>query len=115
MNYNCEEIKEIAKILNECCNYYDEQGRHLGNKCSYCEHWCKTNHTCCSYNIKEAEELYNAGYRKIPEGSVVLNRNEAQHYYAYKHIEPQIKGCLDRERKLEKQVKQERKETIKDS
>ena len=41
---------------------------------------------------------------KIPKGSVVLDRQEHQKYCAYKIIEPQIKGCLDRERELEKQV-----------
>lgn len=54
--------------------------------------------------IYVARDLYSAGYRKIPEGSVVLDRQEHQKYCAYKIIEPQIKGCLDRERELEKQV-----------
>ena len=53
-----------------------------------------------------AEELYNTGYRKIPEGSVVLDRHEYQRYCAYKIIEPQIKGCLDRERELERKLKE---------
>ena len=56
------------------------------------------------YYRESAENLYTAGYRKIPEGSVVLDRQEHQKYCAYKIIEPQIKGCLDRERELEKQV-----------
>lgn len=50
---------------------------------------------------KQAELLYNAGCRIIPEGSVVLSREEHQQYLAYKIIEPQIKGCFDRERELE--------------
>ncbi len=56
------------------------------------------------YFLETAKALYNLGYRKIPEGSVVLDRQEHQKYCAYKIIEPQIKGCLDRERKLEKQI-----------
>lgn len=106
MNEKDKEIKAIAKVLDECCNKVDEYGNLIGNKCAYCEYWCDTNNICCSYNKKEAEALYNAGYRKIPEGSVVLNNGEAQKYYAYKHIEPQIKGCLDRERELERKLKE---------
>ena len=58
------EIEEMARVLNECCNVYDEQGRHIRNKCGECECWSDDNHCCCSYNSKEAEALYNAGYRK---------------------------------------------------
>lgn len=62
-----KQIEGMAKVLNECCNRYDENGRLLGNKCSNCECWCDTNHLCTSYNTKEATALYNAGYRKISE------------------------------------------------
>ena len=62
------------------------------------------------YN-ETARALYNAGYRKIPEGAVVLTREEEQKYLAYKIIEPQIRGCLDRERELEKRLETVRKET----
>lgn len=62
-----KQIEEMAKVMNECCNRYDEQGNHLGNKCFECECWCDTNHICCSYNTKEALALYNAGYRKADE------------------------------------------------
>lgn len=58
--------------------------------------------------------LYDVGYRKIPEGAVVLTRKEYQKYCAYKIIEPQIKGCMDRERKLEKQLEQARKEAVRE-
>lgn len=70
-----------------------------------------------------AEDLIKLGYtkNKLPEGSVVLDRHEAQKYFAYKHIEPQIKGCLDREQKLQNEInnlktelKQARKETAKE-
>ena len=59
-----------------------------------------------------ANQLYEQGYRKIPEGSVVLDHDEAQKYCAYKIIEPQIKGCLDRELALEKQLKEARKKAL---
>lgn len=76
-----KQIKEIAKVLDECCNFYDRNGVHLGNKCnSYdCEYWCDTNGLCCSYNKKEATALYNAGYRKIPENAVVFIPTEEKH------------------------------------
>ena len=59
-----KQIEEMAKVLDECCNRYDENGNFLGNKCSSCEYWCDTNHLCCSYGNKEATAFYNAGYRK---------------------------------------------------
>lgn len=51
-----------------------------------------------------AKHFHEQGYRKLPEGSVVLSKKEHQKYCAYKIIEPQIRGCLDRERELEKQI-----------
>ena len=62
-----QQIVEIMKVLNECCGVYDENGRHLRNKCNSvdCEYWSDENHCCCSYGRKEAEALYNAGYRKV--------------------------------------------------
>ena len=62
-----KQIEEMVKIMNECCNVYDEQGRHIRNKCYECEEWSDDNHCCCSYNTKEAAALYNAGYRKASE------------------------------------------------
>ena len=44
----------------------------------------------------------NGRFSVIPENAVVLTREEQQKYAAYKIIEPQIRGCLDRERELEK-------------
>ena len=64
--------------------------------------------------LELAEELLKHYQPKIPEGSVVLSKGEAQKYYAYKHIEPQIKGCLEREVKLERQLKEVRKETARE-
>lgn len=57
-----------------------------------------------------AEELVKYYQPKIPEGAVVLTRAEHQKYLAFKIIEPQVRGCLDRERELEKQLKQGEKE-----
>lgn len=58
-----------------------------------------------------AEELVKYYQPKIPENAVVLTRAEHQKYLAFKIIEPQVRGCLDRERELEKQLKQCEKET----
>lgn len=57
-----------------------------------------------------AKYLIEKGWAKIPEGAVVLTREEYQKYLAFKIIEPQIRGCLDREEKLEKQVRELDKE-----
>lgn len=62
-----KQIEEMVKIMNNTCNVYDEQGNHIRNKCYECECWSDDNHCCCSYNSKEAEALYNAGYRKADE------------------------------------------------
>ena len=69
-----KQIEEMAKIPNYCCNEYDENGRHIHNKCnSYdCEYWSNDNFCCCSYGQKEAEALYNAGYRKQSASTVEL-------------------------------------------
>ena len=64
--------------------------------------------------LNAAEKLYKKGYRKIPEGAVVLTREESQKYAAYKIIEPLIRGCLDRERELEKRLETIRKETARE-
>jgi len=61
-----------------------------------------------------ALQLNFLDYRKTPKGSVVLDRYDAQKYYAYKIIEPQIKGCLDRELALEKQLKEAHNQAVKD-
>ena len=47
--------------------------------------------------------LYNTlkNYREVTEKKHLLNEKEWQDYCAYKHIEPQIKGCLDREKELD--------------
>ena len=50
-----------------------------------CEESCQTN-GCRVYEV--CVELYNAGYRKIPEGAVVLTREE---YKRYERIEKIIK------------------------
>ena len=59
--------------------------------------------------------LYNTlkNYREVTEKKHLLDEIEWQDYCAYKHIEPQIKGCLDREKELKQQLT-EKDEEIKD-
>lgn len=110
-----EMIEEMANLLTGCCKRLDEKGQPIGFKCLHgCEYFDKETSICSSFNQKEAKTLYNAGYRKVPEGAVVLTKKEHQKYLAYKIIEPQIKGCLDRERELERQLDQARKETARE-
>ena len=66
-----EEILEVAKIVNNSCS---------GVACKECDAmddltegqlkglWCN--------DIKTAQNIYNAGYRKLPKDSVVLSREE---------------------------------------
>ena len=90
-------MNEIAK----CKNCTDEMIEEMASDMNY---GC-VKHDLWSDDAKEiAKALVILGYRKIPEGSVVLDRQEHQRYCAYKIIEPQIRGCLDRELKLEKQI-----------
>ena len=93
-----EMIEEMAKDILEIDVYNN-------NKCKDCIGYICNDHCDDDCFAKlSAKYFYNLHYRKIPEGSVVLDRQEHQKYCAYKIIEPQIKGCLDRERELEKQV-----------
>lgn len=71
-----KQIEEIQKIMEYCCNVYDDKGRHIRNKCNTfdCEYYCDTNDVCCSFSKKEATALYNAGYRKLPKDSVVVSK-----------------------------------------
>lgn len=58
------------------------------------------------YRLAELEDKIEKGtLKEVPEGAVVLEREEQQHYAAYKIIKPQIRGCFDRERKLIQVVK----------
>ena len=58
-----------------------------------------------AWKLAELEDKIEQGtLKEIPEGAVVLTREEHQKYLAFKIIEPQIIGCLDRERILERTV-----------
>ena len=89
-----KQIEEMARTFGGC---------HITPNCKVC---CAYSGSTDCPNKTNAQKLYNAGYRKIPEGAVVLTREEHQKYLAYKIIEPQIRGCLDRERELEKRLQE---------
>ena len=98
MDEKQKQIEEMAKIIEE------EQIRTANTTDGFQELMKKGVAYCHS------KAFYNAGYRKIPEDAVVLTGRENQKYCAYKIIEPQIRGCLDRERELEKRLETIRKE-----
>ena len=57
-----QQIEEMAKFM-----HYKTYGKDCENvKCELC--WCPSEN--------DAEALYNAGYRKLPEDSVVLSKEE---------------------------------------
>ena len=59
-------IKEMAKVLGNGCLWkgYDESKNCFDKNCPYFD---KRNYVCCSEGMKEAEDLYTAGYRKAGE------------------------------------------------
>ena len=113
-----KQIEEMAKVLNECCNRYDVQGNHLGNKCFDCECWCDTNHICCSFNTKEATALYNAGYRKASEvaeleerlADVTANWQKIHDAYTADCIEHYNKGRSEGAREIFEEMQKRFKE-----
>ena len=54
-----KQIEEMAKIIGYC--YCDKECQ---NKCAYCD----------ISSLNEAKKLYENGFRKLPENSVVLSR-----------------------------------------
>ena len=56
-----EQIEEMANIPHKCIK-------------SSCEDCIKNDRKCTDY--KQAELLYNAGYRKVPDGAVILTPEE---------------------------------------
>ena len=64
-----KQIEEIATMAVMACRRNPQA--HKVKECIECEF---KNGMCDSYRLAEA--LYNAGYRKIPEGAVVLTKEE---------------------------------------
>lgn len=78
MNEKEKIIEEMCKNFKCCVNCemfggYVDDNDELKN-CSCAE---PTDHcTQCYISTRQAKVLYNAGYRKIPEGAVVLSKEE---------------------------------------
>jgi hypothetical protein len=80
--------KQVEEMARDICGNF---GVAIENKCGPLNFQCDCK--CKWFNI--AERCYNAGYRKIPEGSVVLTKEEydglkliASNYYkAVKEVE----------------------------
>ena len=90
---NNEELKnKIAKFICNAC----EMGSGFDGECDIGNDYHK-----CSICGETADALISAGLKFD-----VLNENEYQKYCAYKTIDPQIKGCFDREKELEKRVEE---------
>lgn len=53
----------VKHALMHCCDEYDENGRHLGNKCGRCEYWSHENHCCCSFGEKETDAVLEVLYQ----------------------------------------------------
>jgi hypothetical protein len=107
-----KQIEEMAKVLDgdcgECytCKYFE----HKGTNCTY---------------LLGAEYLYNAGYRKIPEGVVVLKKEEYESVKdsvdllrEYESVSNSLiksnelcRKLIDDKKELKRQLEQTRKET----
>ena len=60
-----KELAAIQEMARTCCVSYSVGECYSGNKC----------YDNCALYLK-AKELYKAGYRKVPEGAVVLSKEE---------------------------------------
>ncbi len=90
-----KQIDEMARTFGGC---------HITPNCKVC---CAYSGSTDCTNKTSAERLYNAGYRKIPENSVVLTREELNdlEYKAY------ARGVNSFNTLHEKQLSKVRKET----
>lgn len=77
-----EQVKEILEVIKHCGDYTNRD-------CAECDYRlygeCKNQKQC------EAEAIYNAGYRKIQDGTVVLSREE---YEMLKSLYDTQKGAI---------------------
>ena len=89
MNNQIEEMAVIGCVRNPQA--------HTAEECAKCDF---KNGQCNSY--RQAEALYNAGYRKIPKDSVVLLREEQEKI---------LTATEKRIKELKRQILQARKET----
>lgn len=77
-----EQIEEILEVIKHCGDY-------TGRDCAECDY--RLYGHCNNQKQCEAEALYNAGYRKIQDGTVVLSREE---YEMLKSLYDTQKGAI---------------------
>ena len=87
---NKKEIEEMANILHKCIK-------------SSCEDCIKNDRKCTDY--KQAEALYNAGYRKIDEFAECRNCTAWSGTDCTRH--PYTQGCLKDENNIKRQAVKE--------
>ena len=68
-----KQIEEMAKDIAQAT--FEATQECLGTECENCRHWIGFSREGCK-DCYKAEYLYDLGYRKIPEGSVVLSKEE---------------------------------------
>jgi hypothetical protein len=91
-----KQIEEMAQCKNS-----------FGITCNEC--YTKA---CDRYSL--AKELYNAGYRKIPENAVVLTREEAEQVYGtVKNHGELLKDLQEAKSVFEKEMEEAQKEFVK--
>ena len=73
-----QQIEEMKKVM---CEEY-------GKECNFCP--CSD----CA-NVMIAENLYNAGYRKVPDGAVILTPEER---------DEELKACNEKQAELENEI-----------
>ena len=112
--YAFNNLEELTEKLNQQDKRIKELENSNQKKQDY--YWSEINKLDELYNkdleerLEEVEQL-KQHIKELEEHA--LNEQEWQHYCAFKHIEPQIKGCLDRENLLIKenqQLKQSQKQ-----
>ena len=87
-----QQIEELAKIVSTDCG-----------ECYTCEfeHNPSAKIRCIDYAI--ATDLYNAGYRKVPENAVVLTQEEYDHMFSCKTTRGGFFNILDTVREVQSQ------------
>ena len=80
-----QQIEEMARVA---CEHFDCDM--VGQPCTK----CKTYDKHC-YTIHQAEILYNAGYRKVPDGAVILTPEER---------DEELKACNEKQAELEAKI-----------
>ena len=90
--------KEIEEMARVACEHFDCDM--VGQPCTK----CKTYDKHC-YTIHQAEILYNAGYRKVPDCAVILTSKER---------DEEIKACNEKQAELENEIERLKADAVKE-